>query len=200
MDLTLYQIDAFATELFEGNPAAVCPLDEWLSDHTMQSIASENNLSETAFYVPIEDGFHIRWFTPIEEVDLCGHATLATAYVLFNLLGYQGDEVGFDSRSGRLIVTKEGDRLVMDFPKQPPVPCELPDAIRNAFDVAPVECLKAEDYIVVFEHESDVESAAPNFGPLAELDLRGVIITAPSSRYDFVARFLPPSMEFPKTR
>jgi PhzF family phenazine biosynthesis protein len=192
MELSLYQIDAFASKMFEGNPAAVCPLVEWLPDKTMQSIAEENNLSETAFFVPKANGFHIRWFTPKNEVDLCGHATLASAYVLFNILGYKRDKIEFDSRSGLLLVTKDRERIVMDFPAQPPVLCDIPKEIGEAFDIAPIECLKSEDYIVVFERENDIESADPDFEQLTKLDLRGVIITAKSSRYDFIARFFAP--------
>ena len=192
MELTLYQIDAFASRLFEGNPAAVCPLDGWLSDELMLSIAEENNLSETAFFVPVGNGFHIRWFTPEGEVDLCGHATLATAYVLFSILGYKRDSIEFDSKSGMLTVTKDNEWLVMDFPAQPPVLCDIPKEIIKAFDIAPVECLKSEDFIVVFEREADIESANPAFEQLMKLDLRGVIITAKSTRYDFVARFFAP--------
>lgn len=198
MELTLYQIDAFASKLFEGNPAAVCPLDEWLPDEIMQSIAEENNLSETAFFIPTDDGFHIRWFTPKSEVDLCGHATLASAYVLFNILGYKGDRVVFNSKSGILTVTKDDEWLVMDFPAQPPVLCDIPKEIVKAFDIAPIECLKSEDFIVVFEHEIDIESANPDFEQLKKLDLRGVIITAKSIRYDFIARVFAPKYGVPE--
>lgn len=178
MELTLYQIDAFASRLFEGNPAAVCPLNGWMPDEVMLSIAEENNLSETAFFVPIGNGFHIRWFTPEGEVDLCGHATLAAAYVLFNILGHKRNRIEFDSRSGILTVTKDDEWLVMDFPAQPPVSCDIPEEIVKAFDTVPVECLKSEDFIVVFDHEADIESAKPDFEQLKKLDLRGVIITA----------------------
>ena len=123
MELTIYQIDAFASALFKGNPAAVCPLDEWLPEELMQSIAEENNLSETAFFVPQNDGYHIRWFTPKSEVDLCGHATLATAYILFHILDYSKDQIAFDSRSGILTVARDNDWLTMNFPAQPPVSC-----------------------------------------------------------------------------
>jgi PhzF family phenazine biosynthesis protein len=184
--------------LFEGNPAAVCPLDEWLPDKTMQSVAEENNLSETAFFVKMGDGFHIRWFTPKGEVDLCGHATMASAYVLFNILGYKSDRIAFESRSGSLFVTRDHARIVMDFPAQPPVLCDIPEEISKAFDTAPVECLKSEDYIVVFERERDIESAKPDFTQLSRLDLRGVIITAKSSRYDFIARFFAPKYGIPE--
>ena len=194
----IFQVDAFAKNVFEGNPAAVCPLDEWLPDVLMQSIAEENNLSETAFFVPKGEGFHIRWFTPKSEVDLCGHATLAAAYVLFNILGYKRDKIEFDSKSGILAVTKNNEWIVMDFPAQPPVSCDIPKEIVEAFDIAPIECLKSEDYVVVFEREIDIESANPDFGQLIKLDLCGVIITAKSTRYDFIARFFAPKYGIPE--
>ncbi|MDQ6997810.1 MAG: PhzF family phenazine biosynthesis protein [Mariprofundus sp.] len=194
MKLSVYQIDAFAKQAFEGNPAAVCPLPFWLPDGVMQLIAEENNLSETAFFVETESGFHIRWFTPTVEVDLCGHATLAAAFVLFECLGFDGDDIAFDSRSGFLNVSREEGVLVLDFPAQPPVPCEVPEAILQAFGVEPVICLKAEDYIVVFELEEDVLTAAPKLDLLRELDGRGVVITAMSSQYDFVSRFFAPKV------
>jgi predicted PhzF superfamily epimerase YddE/YHI9 len=198
MEIALYQIDAFASKLFEGNPAAVCPLDEWLPEQTMQSIAAENNLSETAFFVPKDNGYHLRWFTPQSEVDLCGHATLATAFVLFNILGYDQDHIEFDSRSGILSVSKDNDWFVMDFPAQPPVPCNVPEKIVAAFDSVPVECLRAEDYVVVFEGENEIESARPDFELLKQIDLRGVAITAKSTTYDFVARFFAPRYGIPE--
>ncbi len=192
MELTLYQIDAFANRPFKGNPAAVIPLETWLPDDTMQSIAEENNLSETTFFVPTKTGFHIRWFTPSTEVELCGHATLAAAYVLFNFLGYDKGIIEFDSKSGMLTVSQKNDWLVMDFPAQPPVLCDVPDEIINAFDKKPIECLRSEDYIVVFEAESDISSVKPDMDYLKKLDLRGVIITSKSQQYDFVSRFFAP--------
>lgn len=198
MEISLYQIDAFASKLFEGNPAAVCPLDAWLPDEVMQSIAAENNLSETAFFVPKGNGFHIRWFTPVSEVDLCGHATLAAAYVLFNILEFKKDKIEFDSKSGILTVTKDKEWLVMDFPAQPPVPCDIPEEIVKAFNTVPTDCLMSEDYIVVFESEIDIESAKPDFEKLKKLGLRGVIITAKSTRYDFVSRFFAPRYGIPE--
>ena len=198
MEIPLFQIDAFASELFQGNPAAVCPLKQWLSDEIMQSISAENNLSETAFFVPAGDGFHIRWFTPVSEVDLCGHATLAAAYVLFDILGHKKDRIEFESKSGRLAVTTDSGWLVMEFPAQPPVACDTPEEIVAAFRPTPVECLKSEDYIVVFDDEMDIESADPDFEPLKNLDLRGVIITAKSKQYDFVARFFAPKYGIPE--
>ena len=198
MEIDFYQIDAFASQQFTGNPAAVCPLDAWLPDDMMQAIAEENNLSETAFFVPEGDGFRIRWFTPNKEVDLCGHATLASAYVIFHILGHSGKKIAFQSRSGPLNVTRAGEWLTLDFPVQPPVACETPPEIIAAFHAAPVECLRSEDLIVVFEHEADVEEAAPDFSQLLQLDLRGVAITARSRQYDFVARFFAPKYGIPE--
>jgi len=192
MELMLYHIDAFANKSFEGNPAAICPLDEWLPDELMQSISAENNLSETAFFVPTETGYHVRWFTPLHEVDLCGHATLASAYVIFNFLGYQKDAITFESRSGILTVTKHGDWLDLDFPTKVPVACSVPEQILKAFAITPIECLRADDYIVVFDNEENVANAKPDIGLLSELDLRGVAITAKSNSYDFVTRFFAP--------
>jgi PhzF family phenazine biosynthesis protein len=192
MKLTIYQIDAFAENVFEGNPAAICPLAEWLPDQLMQSIAEENNLSETAFFVPTERGFHIRWFTPVAEVDLCGHATLASAYVIFTHLGFEEKVINFESKSGLLTVEQNEDLLIMSFLAQPPSPCQTPDDILQAFQTTPVECLKSEDYIVVFGSEEEITSAQPDFHALSKLDLRGVVITAKSNKYDFIARFFAP--------
>jgi len=192
MEFTLYQIDAFANNVFEGNPAAVSSLDEWLDDEIMQSVAAENNLSETAFFVKLDGRFHIRWFTPKGEVDLCGHATLAAAFVLFNILEYKEDNIEFDSRSGVLTVIKNGDWIIMDFPSQPPVACDTPIHILNAFKASVITCLKSEDYIVVLDSETDVKSVKPDYGELEKLDLRGVIVTSTSSDYDFVARVFAP--------
>ena len=133
MELILYHIDAFANKAFEGNPAAICPLQTWLPDRVMQSIAEENNLSETAFFISTENGFHIRWFTPTTEVDLCGHATLASAYVLFEILGYDKDEIKFTSKSGLLTVKQKNEWFVMDFPAQPPVSCGIPNDFVSRF-------------------------------------------------------------------
>lgn len=192
MQLTLYQIDAFAARAFEGNPAAVCPLREWLPDDLMQSIAAENNLSETAFFVPAPGGYHIRWFTPAQEVDLCGHATLASAYVIFHVLNEPAPRIEFQSRGGVLGVARDGEWLELDFPAQPPEPCEVPALIEEAFTNAPAECLRAADYILVFDDEDKVLNAEPDHSVLAQLDLRGVAITAASQRYDFVNRFFAP--------
>lgn len=192
MKLSIYQIDAFAEKAFEGNPAAICPLSEWLPDKVMQSIAEENNLSETAFFVPTKQGFHIRWFTPVTEVDLCGHATLASAYVIFTYLGFEEKIINFESKSGLLTVEQNDGLLIMNFPSQPPTPCQTPDEIIQAFKNTPIECLKSEDYIVVFASEEEVASVQPDFDTLSKLDLRGVVITAKSNMYDFIARFFAP--------
>ncbi len=192
MNVTLFQIDAFASKLFEGNPAAVCPLERWLRDETLQSIAAENNLSETAYFVPTKSGYHIRWFTPTREVKLCGHATLASAYVLFDILGYEGDTIAFESLSGALSVRKNGEWLEMNFPAKPPVSCATPEAVISAFREAPVDCLRAEDYVVVLANEEAVIRASPNMEDLKRLDLRGVAVTARSRSYDFVTRFFAP--------
>ncbi len=194
MKLTLYQIDAFTDKVFSGNPAAVCPLNEWLPDSTLQAIAQENNLSETAFYVPAENGFHIRWFTPVAEVDLCGHATLATAFVIHNIIGYKNDIVRFNSGSGDLFVKKTGDSLSMDFPSQPGSSCPIPPALVEGLVKTPSEVLASEDFLVVFENEEDILSMQPDFITLSKLELRGVIITAPGKDADFVSRFFCPKL------
>ena len=136
MNIPVYQVDAFANRVFEGNPAAICPLEHWLPEHTMQALAAENNLSETAFFVPAEDGFELRWFTPATEVDLCGHATLAAAHVLFEELDFQGEEIRFSTKSGPLSVIrsgKSGELLSMDFPAQAPLPITCPRKLSKHF-------------------------------------------------------------------
>ena len=188
MKLDLYQIDAFAKEVFEGNPAAVVPLDQWLSPPIMQSIAQENNLSETAFFCPNGKYFDIRWFTPNGEVELCGHATMATAFVIFNFIDRNKDKIIFKSLSGDLVVQKSGDLFKMDFPAQNPVKCELPRMLVNGLGAKPEACLLNEDYIAVFKSEKDISLIKPDYKSLKMLDSRGVIITAPGNKYDFVSR------------
>lgn len=192
MKLKIYQIDAFAKNVFQGNPAAVCPLEQWLDDELMQKIAMENNLAETAFFVRQGETFEIRWFTPTKEVNLCGHATLASAYVLFNLLGYMGERIVFNSKSGPLHVSRADETITMDFPAEPPVPCATPQAIIDAFGIKPSVVLKSVDYIVVFEHV-DITQLTPNLEALKALDLRGVCITAADETFDFVSRFFAPN-------
>lgn len=198
MKLDIYQIDAFAEKQFEGNPAAVVPLDEWLPDSVMQEIAEENNLAETAFFVPSESGYHIRWYTPNKEVKLCGHATLASAYVLFNILGCKEKVLSFQSLSGVLLVSKAGDLLTLDFPVQPPEACSTPAPLAAGLGKVPLECLKHDDYAAVFENEEDVLNITPNHEALKQLDLRGVIVTAPSLEFDFIARFFAPKFGIPE--
>ncbi len=199
MKLAIYQIDAFAAKSFEGNPAAVVPLDFWLSDDVMQSIAEENNLAETAFFVPTEKGYSIRWFTPVAEVKLCGHATLASAFVIFNELNYNEAVIEFESLSGKLFVAKQNDLLVLDFPSQEPEKCEIPENIIKGLKIKEsgyqvIGCFKSEDYILVFEDEKTISEIVPNHDYLQKLDLRGVAITAISKKYDFVARLFAPKL------
>ena len=192
MKINVYQVDAFANKAFEGNPAAICPLQQWLPEQTMQALAAENNLSETAFFVPEGDGFALRWFTPAVEVDMCGHATLAAAHVLFEELDYKGEEISFSTKSGTLSVKRDGDFLKMDFPAQPPLPFELPTQLVEAFSATPEDCLKFADIVAVFSSEELVRTAAPDMVLLEQLDCRGIIITAESAEYDFVARWFGP--------
>jgi len=198
MKIRQYQVDAFARRVFEGNPAAVCPLDAWLRDELLQAIAAENNLSETAFFVPAEKGFQLRWFTPLAEVDLCGHATLASAHVLFEILGYPGPAIEFETRGGTLIVERKGGLLAMDFPALPPQPCAPPEALIEGLGRPPAEVLAAEDYIAVFDDEAVIRALAPDLAKLRGLDLRGVCVTAPGSSTDFVSRFFAPKLGVPE--
>ena len=188
MKLSLYQIDAFANKVFEGNPAAVIPLEDWLPAKTMQLIASENNLSETAFFSPSDNNYEIRWFTPNGEIELCGHATLASAYVLFNILNYKREQIEFNSLSGKLTVKKVNDLFRLDFPSQKPLKCKMPRLLSEGLGRESNNCYKNEDYLVVFETENEIVNINPDFNKLKILDSRGVIITAPGLNYDFVSR------------
>jgi PhzF family phenazine biosynthesis protein len=192
--LPLYQVDAFTDRLFGGNPAAVCPLKEWLPDATMQAIAAENNLSETAFFAPEGDGFLLRWFTPTFEIDLCGHATLASAFIVFQLLEPNRRSVSFRTlKAGVLNVKREGELLAMDFPARPGTPVAIDPALAAALGKAPLEVLAARDHMVVYEHAADVAGLAPDFRALAKLDCFAVIATAPGTDgVDFVSRFFAP--------
>jgi len=187
-----FQVDAFTDRLFAGNPAAVVPLAEWLSAPTMQAIAMENNVSETAFFVRRGERFELRWFSPRREVKLCGHATLATAFVLFEHLGYGDAAIRFDTASGELTVTRETPWLWMDFPADPAVTVTCPDALREGLGRAPVEVHAATDYLAVFESEQVIRDLQPDFRALGALDRRGVIVTAPGREADFVSRFFAP--------
>ena len=194
MKYKLYQVDSFTDRLFGGNPAAVCPLGEWLTDEMMQKIAMENNLAETAFYVQNAHRYDIRWFTPKVEVDLCGHATLAAAFVLFNHEGYSADVIHFHShRSGDLKVTNQSDWLTLDFPVDTFRETMLTENIVNCFAKSPVEAYKGKtDYMLVYEQESDIANAIPRFDVISNLNARGVIITAKGDSADFVSRFFAP--------
>lgn len=198
MKIRQYQVDAFAKQVFEGNPAAVCPLDHWPDDHLLQAIAEENNLAETAFFVPSAKGFCLRWFTPVREVDLCGHATLASAHVLFEILGYDRPAITFETRSGDLTVERRGSLLAMDFPALPPRPCAAPDALIDALGQRPMEVLAADDYIAVFDSEAVIRTLSPDQTRLRALDLRGVAVTAPGDQVDFVSRFFAPKYGIPE--
>lgn len=202
MKQQIFQVDAFAGELFRGNPAAVCILEEWLPDSLMQAIAAENNLSETAFAVPEGKGYEIRWFTPVTEVALCGHATLATAHVLFHeqpAVGNEahpteGDRIEFYSRErGTLTVTRHGDWLELDFPADVPAEAKLPIGMVEAMGAEPMECLRGTtDYLLVYEDQAAIEDLNPDFGLLKQIKARGVIVTAQGDAVDFVSRFFAP--------
>ncbi|HKQ59082.1 MAG TPA: PhzF family phenazine biosynthesis protein [Candidatus Eisenbacteria bacterium] len=204
MKVPLYQIDAFTDTVFKGNPAAVCPLDRWLPDASMQSIAAENNLAETAFFVPrpaangAPRDYDLRWFTPEAEIDLCGHATLASAYLVFTVLEPGRDSVTFHSQSGPLTVARAGGRLAMDFPSRPPVPIAAPAGLIEALGATPREVGKARDILAVFESEDQVRALKPAFDGIRALGVFGVIVTAPGRDVDFVSRFFAPLMGVPE--
>jgi len=193
--LRLFQVDAFAERVFEGNPAAVVPLEQWPEDELLQFIAAENNLSETAFFAPERSGFRLRWFTPKAEVDLCGHATLATAHVLFEHLGHAAEVVMFESRSGPLSVRREGGGLCMDFPAVASVAAATPGDLIDGFrGRKPLEVLAGPDYLAVFASEQDIRELAIDPAALTLLDRRGVIATAPGQTTDFVSRCFYPKL------
>jgi len=189
MQLRLFQVDAFTETLFGGNPAAVVPLTEWLPDALMQNIGMENNLAETAFFLPTEGGFQLRWFTPAIEVDLCGHATLASAHVLFQHLGYHKEQIHFFTRSGELIVERAEKGYRMDFPADRLEPLPAPQPLKEGLGCEPLEVYRGrEDYLVVLGSEEELRGLQPNFRTLAALGGRGVIATAPGEEVDFVSR------------
>lgn len=199
MQIPYYHIDAFTDHLFSGNPAGVCPLSNWLSDDLMQKIAFENNLSETAFFIPQGDDYAIRWFTPGGEVDLCGHATLASAYVVFNHLKPNTSSVKFSSARGPLYVTQNSDSyLQLDFPATPPKPTEIPKILIDAINLPIQEMHASIDYLVILKNEEQVQNLKPDFQKLSQLDLRGVIVSAPGNSCDFVSRFFLPKYLLPE--
>ena len=198
MRIPYFQVDAFTAQTFRGNPAGVCPLDRWLADEILQSIAAENNLSETAFFTRERDHFHLRWFTPVMEVDLCGHATLASAAVLFLELGHGAHQIAFESRSGNLVANRRGDLIELDFPSRPPIPCAAPEALLRGLGCEPREVLKSRDYVAVFRSQEEVASLKPDMNGLAELDCVGIIVTAAGTDSDFVSRFFAPRAGIPE--
>jgi predicted PhzF superfamily epimerase YddE/YHI9 len=194
-----YHVDAFTSRLFAGNPAGVCPLEDWLDAARMQAIAAENNLPETAFFVRTGDCYGLRWFTPAVEVDLCGHATLASAFVIFEHLDRSAREVRFETASGPLVVRREGDLLIMDFPARPPERVGDAEAVGRALGRAPLELWAARDYLAVYGSAGDVRSLSPDMAATAALDRFAVIVTAPGDGdVDFVSRFFAPAQGLPE--
>lgn len=192
MRLPIYQVDAFTDKVFGGNPAAVCPLESWLDDGLMQNIASENNLSETAFFVREDEAYRIRWMTPAAEVDLCGHATLASAFVIFRFMEPGAERIVFRSRSGDLTVAREGDLLSLDFPANRPRPQAPPKELLDAFPAQPSEVLCNRSFVLVYGSEDVVRNMKPDIRRLLEVDAFGAIITARGNEADFVSRFFVP--------
>jgi PhzF family phenazine biosynthesis protein len=198
MKLPIYQVDAFTDKLFGGNPAAVVPLQQWLPDAWMQSIAAENNLAETAFVIPGKDMSQLRWFTPAVEVDLCGHATLATGHVLFRHIYPEAQSLRFDTRSGVLTVSRDKDMLSLDFPARPGKPVAVAEELAAALGARPRETYLARDLLAVFDSEAEVRALRPDFARLAALDTFAVIVSAPGDEVDFVSRFFAPRAGLPE--
>jgi PhzF family phenazine biosynthesis protein len=198
MSIPYYHVDAFTGRLFSGNPAGVCPLADWLPDALLQSIAAENNLAETAFVVQRGPQFDLRWFTPAIEMDLCGHATLAAAHVLFRHLGLRAPSVSFQTRSGVLTVARADDLLTLDFPARPAAPCAAPQDLIDGLGAKPAATAKARDYLAVFESEEAVRNLRPDLAALTRLDCLGIIATAPGKDSDFVSRFFAPRAGIPE--
>jgi PhzF family phenazine biosynthesis protein len=196
--LQIFQIDAFTSEIFKGNPACVMPLDNWLPDDTLLKIAKENNVSETAFFIKKEDHFYLRWFTPEIEMDLCGHATLATAYCLRNHLNYKKDSVKFDSMSGELIVKFNADYMQMDFPHRKPVKSDLPQNILDSLSIKPIEILKSRDYVLIYDNEDQIKNIKidKELFDRKNIDPGGVVITSVGTKSDFVSRYFVPQCSF----
>lgn len=195
MNIQIFQVDAFTNKIFKGNPAAVCPLQNWLPDELMQNIALENNLSETAFFVKKGNVFEIRWFTPTVEVDLCGHATLATAHVLFNHLDYKHDMIFLKSKSGDLRVRKDEELLWLDFPAGFYEKVNIPAKLNEAIAGQPIEAGAARDYLmVVYETEEIIQNMQPDFNKLKKLPYHAIIVTAKGNKVDFVSRMFAPAI------
>ena len=192
---TIYQVDAFTDKIFGGNPAAVVPLQQWLTTDVMQLIAAENNLSETVFFVPTDNGYHIRWFTPTVEIELCGHATLAAAFVLFEILGVTTDTLSFQSLSGNLSVTRNNDFITLNFPANEPKRIDAIEALNIALGKAPMEWYQnQDDYIAVYSSEAEVAGLSPDFNALKKISNHGVLATAASTETDFISRCFYPAV------
>jgi PhzF family phenazine biosynthesis protein len=198
MKFPIYQVDAFTDHVFGGNPAAVVILHDWLADATLQGIAAENNLAETAFVIPRGDEVPLRWFTPEVEMDLCGHATLATGHVLFHYFRPEAHSVTFSTRSGALRVLRDGELLSLDFPARPGRPVPVSAEVSAALGAAPIETFLARDLLAIFENETQVRNLKPDFVRMAALDAFGVIVSAPGDTVDFVSRFFAPRAGIPE--
>lgn len=200
MKLDIYQVDAFTNTLFGGNPAAVVPLESWPDATLMQQIAMENNLAETVFFAKEKDGYRIRWFTPELEIDLCGHATLAAAFVLYQYLSYKEPQIRFLSQSGELLVNKVGNKLQLNFPsRMPELVTTYPDELLKGLGIDnPVAVYKSRDYVVELETQQQVEQVKPDFSLLNKINVIGIIITAPGKDCDFVSRFFAPNCGIPE--
>lgn len=200
--LKIYQVDAFSDSVFQGNPAAVCPLEHWFDDEILQAIAQENNLAETAFFIPKDNGFHIRWFTPMQEVPLCGHATLASAFTIFTELEPSRQSIQFESKSGPLLVTRQGSLFEMDFPAYPMTPCPSPpSSLLKGLRERPQEVYVVEEdpnYYVILNSEDDVRGIEPDLNLFEQLHPYGVVVTAPGARTDCVSRCFAPSYGIPE--
>jgi PhzF family phenazine biosynthesis protein len=200
MKIPFYQVDAFSSKIFGGNPAAVCPLESWPADEILQNIAAENNLSETAFFVQKSKGqYKLRWFTPTIEVDLCGHATLASAFIILSFIDSTLSSVDFETASGSLSVAKSGELLSLNFPARKPVPTKAPPILSQALGTEPLEVLKARDLLAVFKDESTIRKMTPDSDKLKQIrDVLGIIVTARGKKSDFVSRFFAPSAGIPE--
>lgn len=198
MRVPYFQVNAFTSDTFGGNPAGVCLLDEWLPDLVLQRIAAENNLSETAFLVRAEAGYKLRWMTPTTEVDLCGHATLASAHVLWFERNSGQDSIFFETRSGRLVASRRGEIIELNFPSRPPRSCETPRTLAKGLGSEPLEVLKSRDYFAVFRSAEEVGALRPDLTLLSELDALGVIVTAQGDDVEFVSRFFAPKVGVPE--
>ena len=194
MRLPIFQVNAFTDTIFGGNSAAVCELTQWLPDNVMQKIAEENRVAETAFFLASDDGYEIRWFTPELEIDLCGHATLATAHVITRHLQPSLNCVKFYSKSGKLTVSADNDLLTLDFPSRKPEPCSAPQIIIDAIQAEPIEVLKSRDYVLVFDDEDQIKRIKPDLALLNQIDIGigGIVVTAKGNTVDFVSRFFTP--------